>query len=214
MLRSFTKSVFSLLLVAGLATASFSQDDAPKPITKSGSAAWLFSFNGLGSFGVGGLSVGTGHSTPAYAAGFKTFISDDMAIRAMLGFSTSSSGHKDSTGGARSNTTMGIGAGIEMHAASLYSISPYFGAQVSYGMHGEKMESGSVENSEDYSQIGIGAFAGFDWYFAKGMFFGAEYMLGFSTASSSETFSGNSVDNPSSTWIGIASGNVHLGVHF
>ncbi|HEY6171479.1 MAG TPA: hypothetical protein VIX80_04380, partial [Candidatus Kapabacteria bacterium] len=62
MLRSFTKSALTLLMVAGLATASFAQDtdDSPRPITKSGSAAWIFSINGVGDFGIGGHAVQTG----------------------------------------------------------------------------------------------------------------------------------------------------------
>lgn len=215
MLRSFTKSVLTLLMVAGLATASFSQDDAPRPLTKSGSAAWTFSINGLGTFGVGGSSISTGdNSNPVLAAGFKTYISDDMALRAMVGFSTSSSGDKDSSGGARSNTNMGIAAGIEIHTGPLYSISPYFGGQISFGMASSTQESSTNTLEQSSSQFGIAALAGFDWYFTKGIFLGAEYSLGFASTSSSVTNGGATNDSPSATTIGIGSGNVHLGVHF
>jgi outer membrane protein W len=215
MLRSFTKSVLTLLMVAGLATASFAQDDAPRPITKSGSAAWMFSINGLGTFGVGGSSIGTGDSdNPVLAAGFKTYISDDMAIRAMIGFSTSSSGEKETGSGAHSSTALGIAAGIEMHTGPLYAISPYFGGQISYGMYSNTNETTSNTLEESYGQLGLAVLAGFDWYFTKGIFLGAEYNLGFATMSASATSGGTTTDAPSSSVIGIGSGNVHLGVHF
>lgn len=216
MLRSFSKSVLALLMVAGLATLSMAQDndDSPRPITKSGSAAWIFSINGLGDFGVGGNDIQTGDSDPVLAAGFRTFISDGLALRALLGFSTTSSGEKSDPSGAQSSTALGIAAGVEVHTGPLYSISPYFGGQVSFGMSGDKTETESNTNESSHSQFGIAALAGFDWYFTKGIFLGAEYTLGFASTSSSTTSGGTTNDAPSSSTIGIGSGNVHLGVHF
>lgn len=217
MLRSFTKSALALLMVAGLATASMAQDndDSPRPITKSGSSAWIFSINGLGDFGVGGNDLATGHSgSPVLAAGFRTYISDGLALRALVGFSTSSSGDKDSVGGATSSTAMGIGVGVEVHTGPLYSISPYFGGQITYGMDGHTTENSANTFKENYSQFGIAALAGFDWYFTKGIFLGAEYTLGFASRSASTESGGTTNDSPSTTTIGIGSGNVHLGVHF
>jgi opacity protein-like surface antigen len=217
MLRSFTKSVLTLLMVAGLTTISIAQDtdDMARPITKSGSAAWIFSINGLGDFGIGGNDVETGDDNdPVLAAGFRAFISDGLAIRALVGFQTESSGEKSATTASESSTELGIAAGVEVHTGPLYSISPYFGGQVSFGMGGHTTESESNTVEESHSQFGIAALAGFDWYFTKGIFLGAEYTLGFASKSSSSTSGGTTTDAPSSSTIGIGSGNVHLGVHF
>ena len=66
------KFILSLLLVLAAVTNSYAQGDAkmPHPITKSGSAAWMFTLSGLGPFGMDGFdiadirpSMSTGSST-------------------------------------------------------------------------------------------------------------------------------------------------------
>ena len=57
-LMKFTLSVF---VVIGIATASYAQDEAnmARPLTKSGSAAFMFNLGGLGAFGLGAEAIGT-----------------------------------------------------------------------------------------------------------------------------------------------------------
>lgn len=221
MSRSFLKFILSLIIVAGITSTSFAQDDAniPHPNTKAGSAAWLFTLNGLGNFGLGGFTLGT-TSNPVVAAGWKWYFSDDLALRALLGFSTNSSGDDSKSGGSKTTSTgYGIGVGVEMHTHAVYSTSPYFGAQLTFAGGGTTTSANvggtTSESKSSGTTLGLGVLAGFDWYFTRGLAIGGEYMLGFNTTSSSTTSAGTTTDNPSSTMIGISGGgNVHLVVHF
>ncbi len=228
MSRFFMKFMVSVFLIVGFATATLAQDDAnmARPNTKAGSAAWIFSFGGLSTLGLNSLAIGNNFGGVA-AAGLKYYLSDDMALRALLGFSTGSSG-ADTIGPNYHNsaTAVGIAVGIEMHTHAVYSTSPYFGAQISFGTgSNDQTINKSVDNQftevkTSGTSFGIGVLAGFDWYFTKGIAVGGEYMLGFSTGSGSttktltSTGASTTTDNPSTTNIGIGSGNVHLVVHF
>ena len=235
MSRSFLKYAFSLLLLVGITTASYAQDDAnmARPNTKAGSAAWMFEIAGLGSFGLSGFNINNNFSNaPVMAAGWKWYFADDMALRALLGFATNSSG-ADSINNPtasqhyhNSSTAFGIAVGVEMHTHAVYSTSPYFGAQISFGT-GSNDQTINKNQDQTFTEVktsgtafGIGVLAGFDWYFTRGIAIGGEYMLGFSTMSGSTTATltstgaSTTVDNPSSTFFGISSANVHLVVHF
>ncbi|MFI5264019.1 MAG: hypothetical protein ACHQM6_05855, partial [Candidatus Kapaibacterium sp.] len=223
MSRFFMKLALSVLLVVGFTSVSFAQDDAnmAHPNTKAGSAAWMFSFGGLSTLGLNSFAINNNFTSGGVAAaGWKYYLSDDMALRALLGFTTGSSGADTLPGGHNSATAFGIGVGIELHTHAVYSTSPYFGAQVSFGMgSNDQTFKAGTETKTSGSSFGIGVLAGFDWYFTKGIAVGGEYMLGFSSASSSTTITPNggsakTVDNPSSTSIGISSASVHLIVHF
>ena len=232
MSRSFLKFVLSVFIVAGIATASYAQDEAnmARPNTKAGSAAWMFEIAGLGAFGMGGLPIGTlsasgnegvtGISTTVVGAGWKWYFADDMALRALLGFNTNSTGNADSAGGKQSNTNWGIAVGVELHTHPVYSTSPYFGAQVSFASGSSDHNMTAIgEDKTSASAFGLGVIAGFDWYFTRGIAIGGEYMLGFTTTSSSTTSTpkggtASTHDNPSGLNIGISSANVHLVVHF
>ena len=222
MSRFFMKFIVSLPLVIGFATASYAQDDAnmARPNTKGGSAAWMFEFSGLSSLGMNGFGV-SNNMGGVLAAGWKYYLSDDMAVRALLGFSTGSSG-ADTTppNFHRTATAIGIAVGIEMHTHAVYSTSPYFGAQVSFGTgSNDQTIKNGTETKISGSAISIGVLAGFDWYFTHGIAVGGEYMLGFSSFSGSTTKTPNggsatTADDPSATNLGISSANVHLIVHF
>lgn len=225
MSRTFLKFVLSLFVVIGFVTASYAQEDAnmPRPNTKAGSAAWLFTIQGLAPIGLNGFNLGTS-AFPVIAAGWKWYFSDDMALRALLGFSIHNQGDPDpakSPSGKTSTTSVGIGVGVEMHTHAVYSTSPYIGAQISFATgNSDNTITGGTENKNSGSALGIGVLAGFDWYFTRGIAIGGEYMLGFSSLSSSTTVTPNggsatTTDHPSESLIGISSsGNVHLVVHF
>jgi hypothetical protein len=229
MSRFLLRSCATLLVVASLVGMSRAQDNDNiiRPSTKAGSAAWVFSFGGLSTMGMGSVPITTANNTPVVGAGYKYYLSDDMALRAVLGFATTSSGDEDPTkdpSGKSTSTNYGIAVGIEMHTHAVYSTSPYFGAQLSFGgasSDNKKTPSGgsTTENKNSGTTFGIGVLAGFDWYFTRGLAVGAEYMLGFSSMSSSTTTSSGgtstTTDAPSSSAIGISNaGNVHLVVHF
>jgi opacity protein-like surface antigen len=228
MSRTFLKFVISLFVVIGFVTASYAQEDAnmPRPNTKAGSAAWIFEIAGLGNFGLSGFSIDNNFGTGGVpAAGWKWYFADDMALRVLLGFSTHGEGADTLSSGHTSTLLFGIAAGVEMHTHPVYSTSPYIGAQVSFGTGSSTntIKTGttsSVETKNSGTSFGIGVLAGFDWYFTRGIAIGGEYMLGFSSMSSSRTTTptpgtATTIDSPSSTTIGISNaGNVHLVVHF
>ncbi len=227
MSRSLFKVTLVLLILAGFVGMSRAQggedNSIIRPSTKAGSAAWVFAFQGLSTLGMPAMNIGdpvtVGPSMVQVAgAGYKYYLSDDLALRAILGFGTSSNGDAEK-GGKNTYTNYGVAVGIEMHTRAVYSTSPYFGAQLSYAGGSSKNEvtSGGTTTETSYSgsSFGIGVLAGFDWYFTHGLAVGAEYMLGFSSGSASATVAGTTTDAPSTSAIAITNnGNVHLVVHF
>lgn len=232
MSRSFTKFVAAFVLVGGLVLSAQAQDEnIIRPITKSGSAAFVFNISGLGAFGPTAQPIGTvsdgSTSQTVSGAGFKYYLSDDLAAKVLLAFATTDNG-VDETKGGQNVTTMqfGIGAIVEAHFGPLYSTSPYLGGGVQFatGSATSKSQVGgsTVEGSASGTQITVMAVAGFDWFFTRGMAIGAEWGLGFTTSSSSTESSGTSVDGPSPNSIALGmvgsgisgSGSVHAVVYF
>src|SRR5579872_2134907 len=232
MSRFFSKFIVSAFVVLGIATASYAQDEAnmARPLTKSGSAAFMFNLGGIGTFGLSAEAIATAiipnvlsptgspFSTPVVGAGMKYFIGDDMAVKVLLAFGSTSNGDT----ATKKNTTMqfGIGAIYEYHFRPLYSTSPYIGGGIRFGTASQTFASGtSSEVKASGTTFGIGVVAGFDWFFTKGLALGAEYGLGFSSASGSITVPspGIAPTVPTSTAIGIGlngSGSLHALVYF
>lgn len=229
-LMKFTLSVF---VVIGIATASYAQDEAnmARPLTKSGSAAFMFTLGGIGTFGLGAEAIGTvnvvvptgGTTTftfnqPVVGAGMKYFFSDDMALKVLLAFGTTSNG-KDTTA---KFTTMqfGIAAIYEYHFRPLYSTSPYIGGGIRFGTASQTTAGGtSSETKISGTVLGIGVVAGFDWFFTKGLALGAEYGLGFASFSGSLTVPSPATAPtlPTATTIGLGlngGGSLHALVYF
>ncbi|MDP4198865.1 MAG: DUF3575 domain-containing protein [Bacteroidota bacterium] len=221
-------------LCVGLSTNANAQekDDWMKPITKQGSAAFVFTINGLGSFGIGGPGLGAvpvpiqGDFNPRSPAdsmmtlnglGMKYFFSDDMALRVALGFNHSSRKDFDTSSFAPAMTAWGIGVGVEDHFRPLYSVSPYAGLQVKYASESADEQSNQNITYSGHT-FGIGAFAGFDWFVTHGIAIGAEGGLGWMTSSFSQTLSGtggSTTTGPDVSSIALAmDGLVHVVVYF
>ncbi len=231
MLRSFTKLVGTAVIVLGLASAAHAQTEADiiRPLTKAGSAAFMFTFGGFGTFNLGAPVIGTVSSgttnQTVSGAGMKYFFSDDLALRLAFAFGTNSSGADTLTGGKETNTNYGIGAAVEYHMRPLYSTSPYIGGGINFASASRTMTNkvGTADQDTKISgtTFGVGIFAGFDWFFTRGIALGAEYGLGFATTSSSLTTpngtSSTTTDAPSSSSIGLGlngAASVHAVVYF
>jgi hypothetical protein len=227
---------------ANAQTADEQNDNTHRPITSKGTMAMEFAFGGLGSMQMGAVDFahilfpgeGETDAVVVYAAGARYFLADELALRALLAFSTSSNGDADvtkSANGKNVSTNFGLGVGVEMHTQPVYAISPYFGAQVSFAsasltntrttaniVHAKDASvlatSSTQENKYSGSGFGLGVLAGFDWYVTNGIAIGAEYSLGFSSASASQTIGTTTTDVPSTTVIGIGGADIHLLVHF
>ncbi|MDP4219717.1 MAG: hypothetical protein Q8916_10655 [Bacteroidota bacterium] len=240
MMQKLSRISFALFLVGWIASASIAQE-APvsnQPITKAGSLAMEFGFGGLSSMSIPGVLIanllfpgeGTVDAVPVYAAGAKYYLSDGLALRAMLGFSTHTSGADSIGNGKVTGTTYGVVVGVEMHTHSVYAISPYFGAEVGYAGGSSTTTklitdksivktgplaatSTTTETKLSASGFAVAVLAGFDWYVFHAVALGCEYGLEFSTASASSAVNGTTVDGPPSTLFGIGSAEIHLLIH-
>jgi hypothetical protein len=219
------RSIIILALLAALSAPSYAQEtgDWPKPMTHAGDAALLFGVQGLGVFGIEGPGIAeldnplfsndttnpVLHNGAVFGVGGKYFIADDIALRILLGFNSTSEG-ADSV--LRSFSVFGLGVGAEYHFRPIYSVSPHIGASVGLAF-GNFTDSASAppHSSASTSTFSVGAFAGADWYSTNGVALGAEMGIAFSTRSGSSTVNGKKSDLSSHSGFGIhpASG-VHL----
>jgi len=219
MTRSFTKFVAAIIITLGFSSATFAQDnnaDIIRPITKQGSAAFLFTLQGLGTFGLGAPSIGSGDVVTA-GAGMKYYLNDDLALRILLAFNNTSMKNSDASDSAKPGTTQfGVGIGAEYHFRPLYSTSPYVGGQISFTNSATDNDlTGDAKVKTSRNSFAVAALAGFDWFFTRGMAAGAEYQLGFATTGGTVTVGSNSTDLATNTTIGLSGGgNVHLVVYF
>ena len=213
MSRNITRivaSLFVLGLTLGITGSSRAQDNAGKdeiirPITKQGSAAFVLTLGGLGTFNIGAPSINGMMS----GVGVKYFLADDMALRILLGFANSSSPSTADTSSTLSTTTFGIGAGVEWHFRPLYSTSPYVGAQIGFSSTSSDVTKDATDKTTAFS---VTAIAGFDWFFTHGIAAGAEMGLGFQSNGGTKT---NGASKTSTSTISLATNpNVHLVVYF
>lgn len=235
MSRSFTTFIVTFVLAGGLALQAFAQEEnIIRPITKSGSAAFVFNVGGLGAFGPAAQPIGTvsngALSQVVSGAGVKYYLSDDFAAKVLLAFGTSDNGVDETKGGTNMNQSamqFGIGAIAEIHFGPLYSTSPYAGGGVQFVSGSVTTKSQptpgtTVESKVSGTQITILAVAGFDWFFTRGIAIGTEWGLGFTTSSSSSESGGTKTDNasPNSIALGMTgtgisgAGSVHAVVYF
>jgi len=225
MSRSFLKFTLSVFVVAAIATVSYAQDETnmARPLTKSGSAAFVFNLGGIGAFGLASQPISQTQNNlftnaPIAGAGMKYFIADDLALKVLLAFGTTSNGDTSSVTHL-TTTTFGIGAGVEYHMRPLYSTSPYIGAGIKFATSSQTTgTNSSTQIKTSGSEFNIGVFAGFDWFFTKGLALGAEYGLGFTSNSSSSSTGGKddgTKPSPSAIVLGlVGSGSLHLIVYF
>ncbi len=217
-MKSILRSLAVLAVVLGMSGSAFAQDtnnDIIRPITKQGSAAFMFTLGGLGTFNLSAPPLGPGLSNAGF--GMKYFISDDLALRILLGLgmnsTTTTVGTEDITS---SNNGFGLGVGMEYHFRPLYSTSPYVGGQIGFSSGStDNGGEGTAEVTTSSTGISVAALMGFNWFFTRGLAVGAEYSLGFTSNSSSQSSGGTEMDLPSTTMIGLAGvGSVNFVAYF
>jgi hypothetical protein len=203
------------MLLGGLTGVTRAQEttgsdhDIIRPITKSGSAAFLFTLQGLGTFGIGSPSVNGMMS----GVGVKWFVADDIALRVLLGFGSNQvAGIGPDSATTLTASSFGIGVGGEYHFRPLYSTSPYVGLQIGFTSASTDVAVGSGTATDKTTSFGVAALAGFDWFFTRGLAVGAEMGLGF-VSHGGTTIQG--ADKTSTSSINLATdGNVHFLVYF
>ncbi|NWG29343.1 MAG: outer membrane beta-barrel protein [Ignavibacteriaceae bacterium] len=220
----------ALILLLGCTTL-FSQVnsnyDGPKPEVRAGAKSLVFHYtpfqSNLEPVYVGTVSVPDQGFTSLdlMGAGFRYFVTNQIAIALGLSFGTSSSSVETETGKSESSSTLfGVGIDANYHLPSLYSVSPYAGVNVnlsSLSATEEFTPEGGATETTEYSGSGWGIAAqfGFDWYFTEGLSLGGKYALGLRSLGEPEVVSeGETEKGPSSTSFGISTISVLLNVHF
>lgn len=144
---------------------------------------------------------------------YRRFLSESLALRIGLGFSFQSDVEAKDINDPNSiaipqakielnKTTTAFGwnisPGFEKHFAGTERLSPYLGAELVFGMNTsmEKderynlttkgVETTTTKGTDGSLNFGLNALAGFDYYFAKRLYAGAELGLGFGVISKSE----------------------------
>lgn len=227
-MSAFIRSLVFILIVS--CTASFSQMnsnyDGPKPEVRQGAKSFIFQYtpfqSNLEPVYVGTISIPDADlSDPdLFGAGFRYFITDQIALGVGLSIGNTSSTLEDDNGKTENSLTVfGIAVDANYHLRSLYSVSPYIGAHINYGHLSGSSEftpDGGQVATTDYSGSGVGIAAqfGFDWYFTEGLSLGGKYALGFQSLGKPETTTEQGTEEgPSSTAFGISTFSVILNVH-
>jgi opacity protein-like surface antigen len=237
------KKVLLSLLMLGLVTiAANAQENAAAGGTRrTGNTAIIFSINGFGDFGVSPNVVGvtplgnSGFDTlagqlgqmlgqtfvrPVYGIAMKFYLADNIALRAGLGFNTTTeetpvSG--DTTGKTNSVSRMafGVAPAIEVHLVQAGPISFYTGGGLSFATASSSSGEDSLEVSASQTGIGVNAIVGAEFFPWNNISLGAEYQVGAQINSTSSESNNKSTDGPSSTQIGVSGPiRVALNIHF
>ena len=201
--------------------------DGPKPEVRAGAKSFVFQYtpfqSDLEPVYVGTISLPDDgfSSIDLVGAGFRYFITNQIALGLGLSFGSSSSTLESETGKSESSATLfGLGLDANYHLMSLYGVSPYIGLNVNFGTlsgTNEFTPEGEATETTDFSGNGFGVAAqfGFDWYFTEGLSLGGKYALGFRSLGEPEvTSEGETEKGPSSTSFGISTFSVLLNVHF
>lgn len=189
------KRLATLVVVAALAVAGMSAQDANRCRTKSGDMSMLFTLNGLQNIGAGDYNGGVG-------LGF--YLMDGIQLRLGIGYSSNS--QTVGTGASEvvnDSSTLSFAPAIRLNLFKSSTVVGYTGLQVSYGMVStSETQGGNDAGSASGSTIGVGALLGAEWFPWENVSLGLEYGLGFgSTSTSSKDSAGNETDGPTNTAI-------------
>jgi opacity protein-like surface antigen len=198
--------IFLLMLILFAGSAVHSQ---VKPPTE-GSKALLFNFVGLSSLGLDMYQGGIGG---------KYFLSDEMAVRALLIFGINNQTQNGVAGFTDETTdqfSFGIGGALEYHLPISTHVSPYFGGGISFTTSTTtstpSVPSGTAaaESKQTTTGFQLGAIGGIEYFFNQNLSLSAEYQFGLSTSSTSQ--SGN--PGSSTLRLGFQSAGLTMAIYF
>jgi hypothetical protein len=218
--------LFLLLGYSSIFAQANKNYDGPRPEVYQGSQSFVFQYTpfqtNLEPVYVGTIST----SYPNFStvnlvgAGYQYYVTNQIALVFGLSFGTNSSTVEDDNGKTETSLTVfGISVDGNYHLISLYSVSPYIGLHINYGLLSRSDDftpDGGQTATTDYSGngLGIAAQCGFDWYFTEGLSLGGKYSLGFQSLGKPEiTDEDGTVEGPSSTFFGVSTFSVMLNVH-
>ena len=228
-LNKLFSALVVVLLTASVTFAQVNRNyDGVKPEVMKGAKNFVFLYtpfqSNLMSAPAGAFTTTTGagdlNQVDIAGIGFRYFVSNNISLAGGLNFGTSSVDVAVGTSTAKIEmSTFGISLDGNYHMPSLYSVSPYVGLNVNYGMGSMKTDDGFGITIEDKgNSIGIGANFGFDWYFTEGMSLGGKYTLGFRNWSAPERIQTGGVSpgtttGPKGSTIGTGIMSVIMNVH-
>ncbi|HOY43296.1 MAG TPA: outer membrane beta-barrel protein [bacterium] len=211
---------FTLFILLNSAFAA----DKIVPQIRQGDKALLFTINGLGSFGVNGANAGllveenSGdvESSALYGLGFKTFISNRIALRVGLCYMGASvTTETDDGDEVESQSMLGLQPAIEYHLFQSEAVSIYTGGMISFSSYSAKSEVPDVDEvTFSSSSLGFGALLGAEFYPWKNVSFAAEYQLGFASGSGKYDDGTDEVEGPKASMKGINTVGVTIAFHF
>ena len=229
-MKFFTLLLFGMLVVSVTMQAQGDNE----MLVESGNTALTFQINGFGDFGVTGDFAGSttltplllpndtlfddllsGLSFPVYGIGFKTFVSDNFAVRGSLGINYSSETQKMLTTDTAGNPVTiertddmfvaSVAPGFEYHFVSAGPVSGYTGALFSYSSGVKTTGPEDAQSSDISSSIFFGGLLGAEFFPWDNFSFGAEYFLGFTSTSVSTEVGDETTDGPS--YFNLGTGN-------
>ncbi|HNW61140.1 MAG TPA: outer membrane beta-barrel protein [bacterium] len=198
--------------------------DKLQPKTQRGDKALLFTINGLGDFGISGAPAGMlvwdsedGIEISHYQGiGFKTFLSDGLALRIGLSFASNGLTTETDAGDKEdSQSILSIQPAIEYHLYQAEAVSIYAGG----GLYLARLKMSSKvpdvdEVSYTMSSLGFAGLIGAEFYPWKSVSLAAEYQIGYASGSSTYDDGTDETDGPKAKVMGINAIGVTLGVHF
>lgn len=171
-----------------MGSVSYSQEVMPN--LAGGSKALLFQFGGLNNLAANNFNGGFGA---------KYYLSSSMAVRGVLQFSSNSTSTPANPApgdvgadGSTSNTTIGVGGGVELHMGS-GRVSPYIGAGVGFSTTSTESKNAATatppatptqtttKNATGNTTFTVYGMAGFEFFLWKELSLSGEYRLGFSS---------------------------------
>lgn len=199
-------AVLALLSITALASSAQSE---PTVQYQSGATALLVDLKGLSDLGTSNYRGGIGAMT---------FVSNNLAVRAGVGFTNNI--EKKNNAAKEEITTMGfsIAPGVRYNVYNNANVSLYAGGEVLFGLGEVKNEANGAQTSKVASTtVGGGAFAGAEWFPWRNVSLMFEYGLGYKGTTSKITgASGTEVDGPETTdlTLGLSSANFTLAWYF
>lgn len=200
--------ILSVTIAALCVSAAHAQTE-PTVQNRSGASALLFDLKGLSTLGADNYKGGVGAMT---------YISDNVAVRAGVGFGIIDDKKNNTAKEETTTTTLSIAPGIRYNVYNNDNVALYVGGELVLGMATQKNDAnGSQVSKVSATTFGGGLFSGAEWFPWKNISLMLEYGLGYTATSSKLTnAAGVESDGPetSSAKLGVTSANFTLGWYF
>jgi hypothetical protein len=198
----------AVALIALTTLCSYAQSE-PTSQHQSGSSALLFDLKGLSDIGAENYRGGLGAMT---------FISNNLALRAGIGFSNAVETKNNSAQEETTAMSFTITPGVRYNVYDNDNIALYAGGEVLFGLGEIKNDAaGSQISKVSATTFGGGVFTGAEWFPWRHVSLMLEYGIGYKASTSKITnAAGTETDGPETSDIslGLTSANFTLAWYF